>query len=119
MEGNSYHLILFKFFQKSSLELCSLARKMEEIPWHLKQTGSFKELHGFLSDPAYDNCNLSLIRKSFANAVGIVFSVRYMKLIVHISVNTDAYHTDILCVYIYISHISIFFIVPWSFCQAT
>ncbi|KAK7149842.1 hypothetical protein R3I94_009226 [Phoxinus phoxinus] len=53
MEGqNSYHLILAKFFQKSSLELCSWARKMEEIPWHLKQTGSFKELHDFLSDPA-------------------------------------------------------------------
>ncbi|KAK9975769.1 hypothetical protein ABG768_021003 [Culter alburnus] len=49
---NSYHQILAKFFQKSSLELCSWARKMEEIPWHLKQTGSLKELHDFLSDPA-------------------------------------------------------------------
>ncbi|KAG1952832.1 tetratricopeptide repeat protein [Pimephales promelas] len=52
MEGQkSYHLILATFFQKSSLELCSWARKMEEIPWHLKQTGSLKELHDFLSDP--------------------------------------------------------------------
>jgi len=70
MEGQkSYHLILATFFQKSSLELCSWARKMEEIPWHLKQTGSLNELHDFLSDPTYDSCNLSLIRKSFANAV--------------------------------------------------
>ncbi|XP_043092481.1 tetratricopeptide repeat protein 41 [Puntigrus tetrazona] len=48
----SYHLILAKFFQNSSSELCSWARKMEEIPWHFKQTSSFKELHDFLSDPA-------------------------------------------------------------------
>ncbi|XP_050964483.1 tetratricopeptide repeat protein 41 [Labeo rohita] len=48
---NFYHRILAMFFQKSSLDL-SWARKMEEIPWHLKQTGSFKELHDFLSDLA-------------------------------------------------------------------
>ncbi|XP_073693814.1 putative tetratricopeptide repeat protein 41 [Garra rufa] len=46
---NSYHQILAKFFQESSLELCSWARKTEEIPWHLKQAGLFKELHDFLS----------------------------------------------------------------------
>ncbi len=33
---------------------------MEEIPWHLKQTGSFKELHDFLSDPVYVHSSLSL-----------------------------------------------------------
>ncbi|XP_016412902.1 tetratricopeptide repeat protein 41-like [Sinocyclocheilus rhinocerous] len=49
---NSYQRILAKFFQKSNLELCSWARKMEEIPWHLKQTGSFNDLHDFLSDLA-------------------------------------------------------------------
>ncbi|XP_016299466.1 tetratricopeptide repeat protein 41-like [Sinocyclocheilus anshuiensis] len=49
---NSYQRILAEFFQKSNLELCSWARKMEEIPWHLKQTGSFNELHDFLSDLA-------------------------------------------------------------------
>ncbi|KAI7791996.1 putative tetratricopeptide repeat protein GNN-like [Triplophysa rosa] len=48
---NVFNQILADFFQKSSLQLCSWVRKMEEIPWHLMQMGSFKELHSFLSDP--------------------------------------------------------------------
>nr|XP_055046790.1 tetratricopeptide repeat protein 41 isoform X2 [Misgurnus anguillicaudatus] len=47
---NDYHRILADFFQKSSLQLCSWVRKMEEIPWHLMQIGSFSELHSFLSN---------------------------------------------------------------------
>ncbi|XP_051547497.1 tetratricopeptide repeat protein 41 [Myxocyprinus asiaticus] len=57
MEGqvksqNYFHQFLADFFQKSSVELCSWARKIEEVPWHLKQTGSYRELHNFLSKPA-------------------------------------------------------------------
>lgn len=48
---NDFHQILCDFFQKSSLQVCSWVRKMEEIPWHLVQMGCFEELHNFLSDP--------------------------------------------------------------------
>ncbi|KAA0720627.1 Tetratricopeptide repeat protein 41 [Triplophysa tibetana] len=48
---NDFNQILADFFQKSSLQLCSWVRKMEEIPWYLMQMGSFTELHSFLSDP--------------------------------------------------------------------
>ncbi|XP_072530043.1 tetratricopeptide repeat protein 41-like isoform X1 [Salminus brasiliensis] len=46
-----FHCIIAKFFQKPSKELCDWLRKLEELPWHLAQTGSFKELYNILTDP--------------------------------------------------------------------
>ncbi|KAG9280248.1 tetratricopeptide repeat protein 41-like [Astyanax mexicanus] len=48
---SDFHHIIAEFFQKRSKGLCGWLRKLEELPWHLAQTGSFKELYSVLSDP--------------------------------------------------------------------
>ncbi len=64
---------------------------MEEIPWHLKQTGSFKDLYDFLRDRAYVYSRLSL------NAnISLIQQLSFLSMM-------KKY---------------IFFLVPWSFCQA-
>ncbi|XP_036419735.1 putative tetratricopeptide repeat protein 41 [Colossoma macropomum] len=45
------HRILAEFFQRPSKELGGWLRKLEELPWHLEQTGSFGELHSVLTHP--------------------------------------------------------------------
>ncbi|KAL7828115.1 hypothetical protein AOLI_G00312670 [Acnodon oligacanthus] len=46
-----FHRILAEFFQMPSKELGGWLRKLEELPWHLAQTGSFKELCSVLTHP--------------------------------------------------------------------
>ncbi|KAL6460237.1 hypothetical protein MHYP_G00319960 [Metynnis hypsauchen] len=48
---NYFHRSLAEFFQRPSKELGGWLRKLEELPWHLAQTGSFKKLRSVLTHP--------------------------------------------------------------------